>query len=50
MLSRAGTTAALACIRPIPFGAKIRLPLLFVVWIVLLAIATLLSTGPEAKI
>ena len=44
-----GTTLTLATTQPRPLGASTKLPLVSVVNIVLLAIRTLLSTGPAAK-
>ena len=45
-----GRISTLATTRPIPFGAKTKLPLVSKVLMVLLAMAMLLRTGPEAKI
>ena len=44
-----GTILTLLCTTPMPFGAKIKLPLVVVVRMVLLAIWILLPTGPAAK-
>ena len=50
ILEALGKTSTLAMTRPMPLGAKTKLPLVSKVRMVLLDMAMLLPTGPAAKI